>query len=143
MSSPRSESSDSPTRSPAQTQTDDSKPCWECLRRRIVCDKWQPVCNKCQLAGIVCPGYRDQKPLTWLTPGKVLSRPRKRKNPAAARKGPGTKERKDRAKSDALVVARGDADYSKVSHILELPDDTVEMFEAVYYCRPPHLVPRC
>ncbi|KAK3315603.1 fungal-specific transcription factor domain-containing protein [Apodospora peruviana] len=55
--------------------------CWECRRRRIVCDSTQPICTKCRSAGIVCPGYQDKKPLTWLAPNKVLSRPRKRKVP--------------------------------------------------------------
>ncbi|KAK4682437.1 hypothetical protein QC764_116370 [Podospora pseudoanserina] len=53
--------------------------CWECRRRRVVCDGQQPVCNKCRTAGIVCPGYADKKPLQWLAPGQVMSRPKKRK----------------------------------------------------------------
>ena len=53
--------------------------CWECLRRRWVCDAARPVCNKCRNAGIVCPGYNDTKPLTWLAPGRVTSRARKKK----------------------------------------------------------------
>ncbi|KYK61146.1 hypothetical protein DCS_02287 [Drechmeria coniospora] len=52
-------------------------PCWECLRRRWVCDSSRPVCHRCRDAGIVCPGYGDQKPLTWLAPGKVSARPRR------------------------------------------------------------------
>ena len=51
--------------------------CWECLRRRWVCDAARPVCNKCRAAGIVCPGYNDTKPLTWLAPGRVTSRARR------------------------------------------------------------------
>ncbi|KAK4174203.1 putative C6 zinc finger domain protein [Triangularia setosa] len=53
--------------------------CWECRRRRLVCDGRQPVCTKCRTAGIVCPGYADKKPLQWLAPGQVMSRPKKRK----------------------------------------------------------------
>ncbi|KAB5566158.1 fungal-specific transcription factor domain-containing protein [Coniochaeta sp. 2T2.1] len=56
---------------------DSSKWCWECRRRRLVCDCAYPVCNKCNSTGVVCPGYEDKKPLTWLAPGRVLSRNRK------------------------------------------------------------------
>ncbi|KXJ85576.1 hypothetical protein Micbo1qcDRAFT_154093 [Microdochium bolleyi] len=55
------------------------KQCWECQRRRIVCDSASPVCRKCETAGVVCPGFDDKKPLTWLAPGKVTARPRKKK----------------------------------------------------------------
>ncbi|KAK0671461.1 putative C6 zinc finger domain protein [Cercophora samala] len=56
--------------------------CWECRRRRVVCDGQQPVCTKCRTAGIVCPGYADKKPLQWLAPGQVMSRPKRRKGQA-------------------------------------------------------------
>lgn len=58
--------------------------CWECMRRRLVCDSAPGACNKCKNRGVVCPGYDDKKPLRWLTPGKVLSKPRRPKNTAAA-----------------------------------------------------------
>ncbi|KAF7561249.1 hypothetical protein G7046_g2875 [Stylonectria norvegica] len=48
--------------------------CWECLRRRLVCDSTRPVCKGCSVAGVVCPGYDDVKPLRWLAPGRVVSR---------------------------------------------------------------------
>ncbi|KAM7185522.1 hypothetical protein V8F20_011778 [Naviculisporaceae sp. PSN 640] len=57
----------------------ENKHCWECRRRRLVCDSTKPICSRCRDKGIVCPGYVDKKPLTWLTPGKVLSRTWKRK----------------------------------------------------------------
>lgn len=57
--------------------------CWECMRRRLVCDSAPGACNKCKNRGVVCPGYDDKKPLKWLTPGKVLSKPRRPKNAAA------------------------------------------------------------
>ncbi|KAK3311094.1 fungal-specific transcription factor domain-containing protein [Chaetomium strumarium] len=61
-------------------QPSPSRPqCWECRRRRHVCDGMQPVCAKCQTARIVCPGYADKRPLTWVTPGQAMSRPRKAK----------------------------------------------------------------
>ncbi|KAK4189062.1 putative C6 zinc finger domain protein [Podospora australis] len=63
----------------AETTTVSAEQCWECRRRRLVCDGVQPVCKKCRTTGIVCPGYADKKPLTWLAPGQVISRPRRRK----------------------------------------------------------------
>ena len=58
--------------------------CWECLRRRLVCDFALPSCKKCQKAGKACPGYGPQKPLQWLAPGKVTSR-RSKKCPASSK----------------------------------------------------------
>ncbi len=111
--------------------------CWECQRRRIVCDRWRPVCNKCQTAGIVCPGYDNQKPLTWLAPGRVISRPRKRKSPPACRKPAVRKEAAPKA-----VEIRGAASLTEtkketgdVAHILELTEETIEIFEAAHYCK--------
>lgn len=54
-----------------------NRQCWHCLRRRLVCDFLRPGCGKCSAAGIVCPGYDDKKPVTWLAPGQVLSRTRR------------------------------------------------------------------
>ncbi|KAK0630366.1 fungal-specific transcription factor domain-containing protein [Bombardia bombarda] len=55
--------------------------CWECLRRRLVCDSTRPACKRCLTAGTVCSGYSGVKParLKWLAPGRVTSRSRKSK----------------------------------------------------------------
>ena len=58
-----------------------SRQCWECLKRRLVCDHTLPHCKKCQKAGKDCPGYDAQKPLQWIQPGKVTSRRRKKDSP--------------------------------------------------------------
>lgn len=60
--------------------------CWECLHRSLVCDSTKPACNRCMTAGTFCPGYGPVKPirLTWLTPGKVKSRSRRRKGSSCA-----------------------------------------------------------
>ncbi|KAF2027869.1 hypothetical protein EK21DRAFT_71024 [Setomelanomma holmii] len=55
-----------------------TRQCWECLKRRLVCDHALPHCKKCQKAGKECPGYDDQKPLQWVEPGEVTSRRRKK-----------------------------------------------------------------
>lgn len=72
---PASPSSTSSDPTPAST---DQKSCWECSRRRLVCDATRPTCAKCRSAGIVCPGYSDKKPLRWLAPGMVTSRVRRK-----------------------------------------------------------------
>ncbi|KAI1120599.1 hypothetical protein F5Y10DRAFT_289518 [Nemania abortiva] len=58
--------------------------CWECLRRRLVCDSARPVCNRCRASGIVCPGYGEQQPLRWVQPGRVTARNRRRPKAGAA-----------------------------------------------------------
>ncbi|KAH8424442.1 Zn(II)2Cys6 transcription factor [Aspergillus melleus] len=58
------------------TPAGERRQCWECRRRRLVCDSARPACNKCRAAGTECPGYSGNKPLKWITPGKVKSRNR-------------------------------------------------------------------
>ncbi|KAF3765324.1 putative C6 finger domain protein [Cryphonectria parasitica EP155] len=50
--------------------------CWECVRRRLVCDFKRPACTRCSASGLDCPGYGGVKPLRlrWLDPGKVNQR---------------------------------------------------------------------
>ncbi|KAI9044813.1 Zn(II)2Cys6 transcription factor [Aspergillus affinis] len=67
------------------TPTGERRQCWECRRRRLVCDSARPACNKCRAAGTECPGYSGNKPLKWITPGKVKSRNRGR--PSSTAKG--------------------------------------------------------
>ncbi|CEJ91541.1 hypothetical protein VHEMI07243 [[Torrubiella] hemipterigena] len=49
--------------------------CWECHRKRRICDGEQPCCAKCRRRGISCPGY-DKPPLKWLEPGQTRSKGR-------------------------------------------------------------------
>lgn len=56
-----------------------SRRCWECIRKRLVCDCSRPSCLKCLNAGIECSGYGEKKPLTWLAPGRVSFRTRRQK----------------------------------------------------------------
>ncbi|KAI4605007.1 hypothetical protein J4E83_010878 [Alternaria metachromatica] len=63
------------------TRTGDSvaaRQCWECFKRRLVCDRTLPLCRKCAKTGKECPGYNDQKPLQWVEPGHVTIRPKKK-----------------------------------------------------------------
>ncbi|KAE8382427.1 hypothetical protein BDV26DRAFT_253450 [Aspergillus bertholletiae] len=41
-----------------------SKGCRTCIQRRVKCDEARPNCRRCELRGILCPGYR--KSLTFL-----------------------------------------------------------------------------
>lgn len=53
-----------------------SRQCWECHKRRLVCDYTMPHCKKCLKKGRECPGYDAQKPLQWVETGKITSRKR-------------------------------------------------------------------
>ncbi|KAL6819917.1 hypothetical protein V8C40DRAFT_251957 [Trichoderma camerunense] len=45
--------------------------CWECQRRGTLCDGKIPICDNCRDAGMVCAGYNNARPLTWLPTSKV------------------------------------------------------------------------
>jgi hypothetical protein len=126
--------------------------CWECRRRRLVCDGTQPVCTKCRAARIVCPGYADKKPLTWLAPGQVMSRNRRKKSPNS--KTPngkalpirkacnGTKRRVEKLKSPAMTSdssedSRSDIQEEEMVEMgrpVELRPEVCDIFEAMLYC---------
>ncbi|KAK1492917.1 hypothetical protein CCUS01_13913 [Colletotrichum cuscutae] len=114
--------------------------CWECQRRRLVCDSVKPVCNKCRASGIVCPGYDDRKPLTWLAPGKITCRTR-RKGRVADKDTAKQKTMKIKPKLDsrgeiedteALTRSRNKYGGELVFHSA-LRTDTCDVFEAVQY----------
>ncbi|KAI0398047.1 fungal-specific transcription factor domain-containing protein [Xylariaceae sp. FL0594] len=77
--------------------------CWECLRRRLVCDATQPVCNRCRAGGIVCPGYDEKQPLRWIQPGQVTATKRRRKVKVGQTKGKGSEKEKGRGLGDVDV----------------------------------------
>jgi len=47
----------------------EQKPCWECSKRRRVCDFARPACQKMSLQSAECPGY-DKKPLKCYIPAR-------------------------------------------------------------------------
>ncbi|KAF7549489.1 hypothetical protein G7Z17_g6347 [Cylindrodendrum hubeiense] len=57
----------------------DPKPCWDCLKKRLVCDFGRPGCRKCESRNTECSGY-DKKPLKWLAPGQTRSKGRRARN---------------------------------------------------------------
>ncbi|KAL2823284.1 C6 zinc finger domain-containing protein [Aspergillus cavernicola] len=82
--------------------------CWECLRRRLVCDFQVPGCKRCAASRIDCPGYGETPPLRvkWLAPGKVKSR---------QRKAPSNRQKKGRASSESANSEESRPETSKGS----------------------------
>lgn len=139
--------------------------CWECLRRRLVCDSAQPVCRKCHDAGVVCPGYDDKKPLKWVTTGRISSRPRQqRKSTSAAAGGPtstttkatkasNTKynKKKEAASQKQIVTvvpieSQSPDDFGCLGVLAQnyLRTDACDMVQAAHYCKstsPPETLP--
>ncbi|RSL45586.1 hypothetical protein CEP53_010699 [Fusarium sp. AF-6] len=57
----------------------DPKACWECHKRRLICDFGRPACSKCEGRNVACPGYGEKKPLKWLQPGQTRSKGKRAK----------------------------------------------------------------
>ncbi|KAI1340712.1 hypothetical protein F5Y15DRAFT_379726 [Xylariaceae sp. FL0016] len=95
--------------------------CWECLRRRLVCDSAQPACNRCQRSRIVCPGYDDRQPLRWVKPGRVTARSRRtrqtRASDVSASTGMSARSPRTQPEWESL-------DRSQASQAASRPDDT-------------------
>lgn len=118
--------------------------CWECQRRRLVCDSVKPVCNKCRASGIVCPGYDDRKPLTWLAPGKITCRTRRKgrgvdkdtgaKKDTKAKTKPKPKRPGEPEDSEAFIRSKNKYGGELVFHSA-LRTDICDVFEAVQYCK--------
>jgi hypothetical protein len=130
----------------AASDRSERQQCWECRRRRLVCDGTQPVCTKCRAARIVCPGFADKKPLTWLAPGQVMSRTRRKKSPNANTKPPngkalpirkacnGAKRRVEKLKSSAMASDSSEAEMVEIGRPVELRPEVCDIFEAMLYC---------
>ncbi|KAI0543420.1 putative C6 finger domain protein [Xylaria curta] len=102
--------------------------CWECFRRRLVCDSTRPVCRRCIMAGITCPGYNEVEPsrLKWLAPGRVVSRTRRPKKPLSD----------TAAHGDALSKPVNDSSHGVGSVAIPLFESQKEgyaLFQAVEY----------
>lgn len=121
--------------------------CWECRRRRLVCDGGKPVCVKCLTSGIECPGYADKKPLVWVANGQVLSRPRGRKPKEKTEKMRPSRPvtTRDAVQTD-LVQAGSSAGVvpglPPLRRDMRLRTDQCDMVEAVEYCKFPEAGPR-
>jgi hypothetical protein len=105
-----------------------TRQCWECLKRRLVCDHTLPHCKKCQKAGKECPGYDEQKPLQWVQPGKVTSRRRKKDSPpkiytVPTKEAPKLDPQKLKQLKSFSITSTPGSDLSDVSLVASLPVD--------------------
>lgn len=135
VDNPRSTEQGEPAQKP-----DSSRWCWECRRRRLVCDCARPVCNTCRATGVVCPGYGDVKPLKWLLPGTVLSRVRKPRKRHAGQRAAAKEGKEDvesnpdsrASSSQELVCCRSTTSPSPGAW---LRTDLCDLAEAAMYCK--------
>jgi hypothetical protein len=105
-----------------------TRQCWECLKRRLVCDHTLPHCKKCQKAGKECPGYDEQKPLQWVQPGNVTSRRRKKDRPTKIYKVPTRESTKadpqePKQSTSFFITSPPESDLIDVSLVASLPED--------------------
>ena len=125
----------------ASTRTIPKRQCWECQRRRLVCDFSFPACNKCCAAGVDCPGYGENKPLRWLAPGKVTSWTRQRRRLIAQKdKGQSaTAATSSEGITDEIPVLprHPEREVGKVSvpPSIKLTTEACTAVEAIIYCK--------
>ncbi|KAJ5152016.1 hypothetical protein N7492_010311 [Penicillium capsulatum] len=60
--------------------------CWECLRRRLVCDFEVPGCKRCAKSGVDCPGYGETPPMRvkWIGAGKPKTKAKAQQHKGAS-----------------------------------------------------------
>ncbi|KAK2731653.1 C6 zinc finger domain-containing protein [Colletotrichum kahawae] len=121
---------------PIAESSDNSKSkqaCWECQRRQVVCDSARPVCFKCKLGGIVCPGYENVKPLTWVAPNQITTRTWRGRKPTATKS---STQKKTKKPSEVKETARKNSSQEHLVHIFpgqELRTETCDIAEASLY----------
>ncbi|KAI1297055.1 fungal-specific transcription factor domain-containing protein [Xylaria venustula] len=103
--------------------------CWECFRRRLVCDSTRPVCKRCIMTRITCTGYGGVEPsrLKWLAPGRVVSRERRPKRPPS----------NTTAHGEALPQPMKEASYKigdLAVHLFDYKKEGYALIQAVEYC---------
>lgn len=116
-----------------------SKPCWECRRRRLLCDGTWPQCWRCTAAGIKCTGYeKDNRPLRWLQPGQVVSRG----SPKQVRILALEDDDESQTSAEVELVPRDGSDELMTPQTMDIIDldlkvwrcDINDAAEAAYYC---------
>ncbi|KAF7552792.1 hypothetical protein G7Z17_g4068 [Cylindrodendrum hubeiense] len=87
------------------------KPCHNCRRRRLRCDRSVPQCSKCAARGIECLGYGQ----LFLWTGAVASRGKLagQKSSAALYPAPGPPPRRRRRQASGSVATPSEADDSE------------------------------
>ncbi|PNP58293.1 hypothetical protein THARTR1_01808 [Trichoderma harzianum] len=85
---PQEDSGDAAGPSNEEDTVPEKSQCWECQRRDTLCDGKIPTCDNCSDAGMVCPGYNNSRPLTWLPAGKVSRLQKAKSQSASSPNGP-------------------------------------------------------
>jgi hypothetical protein len=109
-----------------------TRQCWECLKRRLVCDHSIPHCKKCQKAGKECPGYDKQKPLQWVQPGKVTSRRGKKDSPpklyvVPTREAPEVDRQDPKQTKSFCITSAPGSDLTDISLVASLPENEISI----------------
>ncbi|KAL0935476.1 C6 zinc finger domain-containing protein [Colletotrichum truncatum] len=84
-------------------------------------------------SGIVCPGYEDKKPLTWVTPNKPTARTWRGRRPAFDKLGDAKKDQKPGEKEEAARKAIYDSQLMHIFPRQELRTETCDIAEASHY----------
>ncbi|UNI17046.1 hypothetical protein JDV02_003424 [Purpureocillium takamizusanense] len=104
----------------------DRKSCWECLKRRLVCDFTRPRCTKCSARGVSCPGY-DHKPLKWIVPGQTRSKRR------GVRKDRLTSDQRRRQEEEEHEEGHIEGQLVVVPPSIDLSSEITSLFDAIQY----------
>ncbi|KAH0440680.1 hypothetical protein CcaCcLH18_02350 [Colletotrichum camelliae] len=98
-----------------------------------------PLLGMPSVAGIVCPGYDDKKPLTWLAPGKVTCRTRRKKSNANPSKLPTAKPKTPKRglpkPTNETKIEPGTDIFNGIECIFHAPlrTDVCDVYDAVQY----------
>lgn len=135
--------------------TSQRRQCWECARRRLVCDNTRPSCTKCTKSGVECPGYGKSKPLKWLEPGQVLSQRGRRRTPENEKQHKEAETKSSSTLSDSgkqvedpikpfdpslVSLARVNNAYDAEVELIprvNLIEETAEIVHSIHYCKYP------
>lgn len=111
--------------------------CWECRRRRLVCDSTRPACTRCVTTQVDCPGYGKTKPLRWRKPVQVSTYSKHR---VMARRP------KDGAKAGLMCCGGAAADPRQLagttphlepffSQLKPLKTEDIKAIQVMWYCK--------
>lgn len=110
--------------------------CWDCRKRRLVCDSVYPACTRCVKRGDLCPGY-GAKPLTWIKKRSLNGKQKDGQALAAiARTGMMIKDRGSSKNNilDGLGVHLQEA-FNTPHAPLEIAFETQTIIGAIEYCK--------
>jgi hypothetical protein len=117
-----------------------NRQCWDCLKRRLVCDFSLPHCKKCVKAGRQCSGYDKKKPLQWVESGQILSRKRC-KAPSKERGStmrvppsknvPGKESSSDENSDGATSLTKEYIELANTATIKDIDDDLMSLADRI------------